>query len=76
MSHVRLYTPSSPELSSGLMCFDVKGVDPDEVVLRMHAKGIIMSSTPYRESYARFAPSFLNNEREIDKALAEMRAMA
>jgi selenocysteine lyase/cysteine desulfurase len=76
MSHVRLYTPSSPELSSGLVCFDVKGMDPDEVVLRMHAKGIIMSSTPYRESYARFAPSLLNNEREIDKALAEIRAMA
>jgi selenocysteine lyase/cysteine desulfurase len=76
MSHVHLYTPMSPELSSGLVCFDVDGVSADEVVKRMHGKGIIMSSTPYRESYARFAPSLINNEQEIDRALAEIRAMA
>lgn len=76
MAHVKLYTPMSSELSSGLVCFDVDGVGPDEVVSRMHAKGIIMSSTPYRESYARFAPSLLNNENEIDRALAEIAAMA
>ncbi|GAC08035.1 hypothetical protein GCHA_0069 [Paraglaciecola chathamensis S18K6] len=42
----------------------------------MHAKGIIMSSTPYRQSYARFAPSLLNNEQEIEQALAEVSALA
>jgi 4-aminobutyrate aminotransferase-like enzyme len=41
----------------------------------MHDKGIIMSSTPYRDSYARFAPSLINNENEIDRALAEIAAM-
>ena len=61
--------------SSGLVCFDVAGMKPDEVVKRMHEKGIIMSSTPYRQSYARFAPSLLNNEAEIDLALAEIHAM-
>ena len=76
MSHVRLYTPMSSELSSGLVCFDVAGVKAEDVVKRMHAKGIIMSSTPYRETYARFAPSLINNEQEIDQALAEIRAMA
>ena len=75
MSHVRLYTPMSSELSSGLVCFDVAGVSPVDVVKRMHAKGIIMSNTPYRETYARFAPSLINNEQEIDQALAEIRAM-
>jgi selenocysteine lyase/cysteine desulfurase len=54
----------------------VAGVDPKDVVKRLHEKGIIMSSTPYRQSYARFAPSLLNNEVEIDRALAEIRAMA
>jgi hypothetical protein len=39
-------------------------------------KGVTMSSTPYRQSYARFAPSLLNNELEIDRALAEIHAMA
>ncbi|MEH6635876.1 MAG: aminotransferase class V-fold PLP-dependent enzyme [Halioglobus sp.] len=76
MSHVELYTPMTAALSSGLVCFDVAGMKPDEVVKRMHEKGIIMSSTPYRQSYARFAPSLLNNEAEIDQALAEIRAMA
>jgi selenocysteine lyase/cysteine desulfurase len=76
MSHVKLYTPASNELSSGLVCFDVKGMKPEMVVKTMHDKGIIMSNTPYRISYARFAPSLLNNEQEIELALAEIQAMA
>tara|TARA_R110002124_G_scaffold78595_7_gene209762 strand:- start:356 stop:532 length:177 start_codon:yes stop_codon:yes gene_type:complete len=58
------------------VCFDVKGLAPETVVEKMHAKGIIMSSTPYRQSYARFAPSLLNNEQEIEQALAEVSALA
>jgi selenocysteine lyase/cysteine desulfurase len=75
MPHVQLYTPTSSELSSGLVCFDVAGISPNEVVKIMHDKGIIMSSTPYRTSYARFAPSLLNNEQEIELALAQIRAL-
>ena len=76
MSHVKLYTPMSTELSSGLVCFDVKGRAPEAVVKQMHGQGVIMSNTPYRQSYARFAPSLLNNEAEIDQALAGIAAMA
>ena len=76
MPHVTLYTPTSNEMSSGLVCFDVKGVSPGDVVKKMHNKGIIMSSTPYRISYARFAPSLLNNEQEIEQALGEIQALA
>ena len=76
ISGVKLYTPMSPELSAGLVCFDVDGVKQEAVVKRMHDKGIIMSSTPYRQSYARFAPSLINNESEIDRALAEIQAMS
>ncbi len=76
MPHVRLHTPMSPELSSGLVCFDVDGMKPADVVKGLHDKGIIMSSTPYRQSHARFAPSLLNNEGEIERALAEIRALA
>ena len=75
MSHVTVHTPMSSELSSGLVCFDVDGVPPTSVVKRMHDKGIIMSNTPYRQSHARFAPSLLNNETEIERALAEIQAM-
>ena len=66
----------SSELSSGLVCFDVEGLAPEEVVKRMHDQGIIMSATPYRDSYARFAPSLINNEKEIDQALAAIAAMS
>jgi selenocysteine lyase/cysteine desulfurase len=76
MPHVTLYTPAGSTLSSGLTCFDVKGINAASVVEKMHQKGIIMSNTPYRVSYARFAPSLLNNEQEIELALAEINAMA
>ena len=76
MSHVTLYTPSSSEFSSGLVCFDVAGMSAENVVQKLHSKGIIMSNTPYRTSHARFAPSLLNNEQEIESALAEIRALA
>jgi len=72
MAGVKLYTPMSPELSSGLVCFDYKQMAPDDVVNAMHKKGVIMSATPYRKSYARFAPSLINNEQEIDTALAAL----
>jgi selenocysteine lyase/cysteine desulfurase len=76
MSRVTLYTPDSSDLSSGLVCFDVQGMPAETVVKTLHNKGIIMSSTPYRKSYARFAPSLLNNEQEIELALAEIQALA
>ncbi|MEW6999180.1 aminotransferase class V-fold PLP-dependent enzyme [Colwelliaceae bacterium BS250] len=76
MSHVHLYTPKTTQLSSGLVCFDVKGMKADQVVKTLHSKGIIMSSTPYRNSFARFAPSLLNNEQEIEMALAQIKALA
>jgi selenocysteine lyase/cysteine desulfurase len=72
MSHVKLHTPISSELSSGQVMFEVDGMSPDQVVAHMQQKGIIMSSTPYRQSFARFAPSLINNEQEIDAALVEI----
>lgn len=69
---VTLHTPLSAELSSGMVCFDYKDMAPDEVVKALHAKGIIISSTPYRKSYARFAPSLINNEQEIARTLAAL----
>lgn len=76
MSNVHLHTPQTTKLSSGLVCFDVDGMHADQVVKTLHGKGIIMSSTPYRNSFARFAPSLLNNEQEIEMALAQIKALA
>jgi selenocysteine lyase/cysteine desulfurase len=76
MPHIRLHTPMSPELSSGMVCFDVQGMPPEEVVARLHDQGIIMSATPYRDSHARFAPSLINDEDELEQALAAIHALA
>lgn len=70
MSHVSLRTPMNPSLSSGMVCFDVKGHTADEVVAKLMKQNIVASSTPYKVIHARFAPSLVNNEEEIQKALA------
>ncbi|HET6674206.1 MAG TPA: aminotransferase class V-fold PLP-dependent enzyme, partial [Nitrospiraceae bacterium] len=47
MKHVRLYTPRSRELSAGIVCFDIDGMKPQEVVERLRQRGIMGSVTPY-----------------------------
>jgi selenocysteine lyase/cysteine desulfurase len=72
---VTLHTPISPELSSGMICFDFKDMAPWQVAMALYEKGIIASATPYRRSYARFAPSLINNEEEIERSLAALASM-
>ena len=67
---VTLHTPMSPELSSGMICFDYKELEPWEVVRGLYEERIEASTTPYRRSYARLAPSLINNEEEIERSLA------
>ena len=76
MKHVIPHTPMSDELSAGIVCFDVKGMEPEQVVERLHAKRIIASESPYTPSCARLAASIWNTEEEIDRALAEVAALA
>jgi selenocysteine lyase/cysteine desulfurase len=73
MSHVRLYTPRAERLSAGIICFDVRGMGPPEVVERLRAKRIIATATPYVPSYARVSPSILNTQGEIQKTLDVLR---
>ena len=72
---VKLYTPRSETLSAGLVCFDVEGMKPEEVVKRLAAKKIIASDTPYAPSYARLTPSLLNSPEEVDRTVAEIAAL-
>lgn len=76
MSHVKLYTPRDENLSSGIVCFDVDGMSPREVVGRLRQKDIIATPTPYARSHARVSPSIRNSPQEIDIALREIRALA
>jgi len=76
MSHVKLYTPRDENLSSGIVCFDVEGMSPRDVVSRLKDRKIVGTTTPYAQSHARLSPSIRNSPQEIETALAEIRALA
>ncbi len=63
-------------LSAGLVCVEIEGMDPGEVVGRLDERGIAASVTPYATQYVRFGPSILNTSGEIEEvvaAIAELR---
>jgi selenocysteine lyase/cysteine desulfurase len=76
MSHVKLYTPRDEKLSAGIVCFDVEGMTPREVVRRLRQRNIISTTTPYAQSHARVSPSIRNSPQEIDIVLDEIRKLA
>ncbi len=76
IANVKLYTPRGNRLSSGLICFDVEGMRSDEVVKRLLEKRIVASTAPYRDSYARLAPSLLNTPEEIETTLRQIKTLA
>jgi isopenicillin-N epimerase len=75
MPHVRLVTPRAAELSSGIVCFEVEGLEPERVVRSLIEDQIIASITPYQPTYVRFSPGLVNTPAEIDTVLEAIRAM-
>jgi isopenicillin-N epimerase len=76
LAHVRLYTPMDDELSAGLVCFDVNGLAPQQVVDRLQARGIVATVTPYATSYARLAAGLLNTPEHVDTVVSEVQRLA
>jgi selenocysteine lyase/cysteine desulfurase len=77
MKHVVLHTPLSPDLSAGIVCFEVRGMGPIPVVQRLMQKKIVATVTPYATLYARLSPSLLTSSADVDatlKAVAELAA--
>jgi isopenicillin-N epimerase len=72
---ITLYTPQDPALSAGLVCFDVKGLHPDEVVHRLLDRKIIASTTPYRNTHARLSAGMMNTTDEVNEVLRAVRAL-
>ncbi|HEX7050423.1 MAG TPA: aminotransferase class V-fold PLP-dependent enzyme [Longimicrobiales bacterium] len=70
MRHVRLYTPMDDALSAGIVCFDVRGMSPADVVRRLRERKIVASEAPYTPSHARLAPGLLNSPEEVERTLA------
>jgi selenocysteine lyase/cysteine desulfurase len=77
MRNVILHTPMSEELSAGIVCFEVNGFTPYEVVKRLEDRYIIATTTPrtYNERYVRLAPGLLNNPSEVEGTLAAIREL-
>jgi selenocysteine lyase/cysteine desulfurase len=69
MPQVQLYTPRDDNLSAGIVCFDVKGMKPEDVVKRLLDQRIVASTTPYRVSYARVACSIVNTPQQVETVL-------
>jgi selenocysteine lyase/cysteine desulfurase len=73
---VQVHTPRDPELSAGLICFDVDGMKPAAVVAKLLEKRVIASESPYGLSHARLSPSLLNDEKQIEQTLGYIRALS
>jgi selenocysteine lyase/cysteine desulfurase len=70
-----LVTPTSDELSAGVVCFTPFDRSADDVVAALAGRRIVASVTPYRDRYVRLGPSIANSEEDVDKALAAIRAV-
>ena len=75
MPHVKLHTPMSPQLSAGMVCFDVVGHTAEQVEAHFLTHGVVASTTPYCVSHARLAPSLINDEDEVEQAVAAVAAL-
>lgn len=52
-----------------MICFDVDGHDPAEIVAELERRHVMAGQTPYRSSAIRFAPGVLNSAADIDRAV-------
>jgi isopenicillin-N epimerase len=77
MSHVRLVTPMSEKLSAGIVCFEVDGYDPAEVVAALlEDHQTTASVTPYAVRYVRMGASVVTSPEDVDAALAAIAGLA
>ena len=67
---IRIITPLRPELSAGLVCFEVAGRSPAGAVAALRERGIVATQTPYNPSYVRLGPGIYNTPGEIERAMS------
>lgn len=70
---VNLYTPKSPALSAGIVCFGVKGMSTRKLVEHMQKEGHLISDSPYSPSHSRFSLTVFNTMEEIDSAISSIK---
>jgi selenocysteine lyase/cysteine desulfurase len=69
IQHVRLVTPRAPELSAGIVSFDIDGFTPNAATKRLREHRIVASVAPYARPHVRLTPAITNTPAEIDYAL-------
>ena len=75
VSGVTIRTPGVRSLSAGLVCFDVEGRDPQEVVARLAQRRIVASVTPYARRHVRLGPGIVNTVADVDAAVRAVAAL-
>ncbi len=69
LAGLTLKTPMSPDLSAGIVCFDIAGQVPPEIVYKLRGQKVVGSVTPYATSYVRLGPSIATNPDQVDQAI-------
>ena len=67
-------TPPGDALSAGIVCFDVDGSDPADVLGRLARAGIAASVTPYATQHVRAGPSIVTTPDEVGAFVAALRS--
>jgi len=75
LPNVSLLTPQDAQFSAGIVCCDVKGQAPKDVVAKLKAQNIIASATPYRHTSVRFSAGITNTPQDIEKTLQVMHSL-
>jgi selenocysteine lyase/cysteine desulfurase len=73
---VRLLTPRDDDLSAGIVCADIAGVEPGRAVQALAAERISASVTPYAERHVRFGCGLAVDEDDVDAAVAAVARIA
>ncbi|MEW1700948.1 aminotransferase class V-fold PLP-dependent enzyme [Streptomyces sp. NPDC093249] len=75
MGHVTLHTPLDPEVSAGIVTFDVEGYDPQDVARILRDNRVIANSTPYGVPHVRLSAGIVNSPEDIELALRVIRSL-
>jgi selenocysteine lyase/cysteine desulfurase len=75
LPNVRLITPRDRAVSSGIVCFEVDGMDAETAVSRLLARGIRASVTPYAQRYVRLGTSLHVDAADVDAAVGSVKAL-
>ena len=73
---VRVRTPADPEISAGIVCFQLDSADPDKAVARLRERGVRVSVAPYATRNLRAGATLSVDEAGIERALAEIGRLA